>query len=145
MAFDDYHAWRKAVAEFAAEMQGSTDYGRWEGLDKDILLKPGAEKFALAFGLTVELDIIQTIEDFESGLVHYVVKGRALRGGEPFATGFGSCNSREPQYRYRQRERLCPGCGQPTIRRSKYEDDMGEKGWYCWSKIGGCGSEFSGP
>jgi hypothetical protein len=51
--------------------------------------------------------------------------------------------------------RVCPACGEPQIRRSKYppkagQDDYvegleGEQqpGWYCWKKEGGCGQNFA--
>jgi len=137
-----YARQREEVSAFVEGLTRGVDYGHYEAWDEDILLKSGAEKFALAFELVIELNTIRATEDFVAGMVHYVVKGQAFKDDKPVATGFGSCNSHEPQYRYKQNKRLCPDCGQPTILRSKYEDEGGEKGWYCWTKIGGCGSEF---
>jgi ssDNA-binding Zn-finger/Zn-ribbon topoisomerase 1 len=54
----------------------------------------------------------------------------------------GAANSFEKKHRYRGAKRSCPSCGcEGTIKRSSYEKD-GDKGWYCHTKVGGCGANF---
>ena len=54
------------------------------------------------------------------------------------AEGVGSCSSMESKYRWRKGGRVCPACRAGTIKRSTF----GNKGWYCFAKIGGCGAKF---
>jgi hypothetical protein len=121
------------------------DYGRVPGTGKDTLLKPGAEKLLMFFGLRPRFDAIQTIEDWTGKnydgepFFYYHQKCILHRDGEIMAEGDGSCNSRESKYRYRQGERKCPSCGQPAIIKGKQEYGGG---WLCFPKKGGCGAKF---
>jgi hypothetical protein len=68
------------------------------------------------------------------------------RGDLLIAESDGSCNSWEAKYRYRQAQRKCPTCEQSTIKRSRFPprgNPKGTPGWYCYSKIGGCGANFA--
>jgi hypothetical protein len=53
--------------------------------------------------------------------------------------GVGAANSWEKKYRWRNAQRLCPKCSQPTIYKSKAEKGGG---WFCWANKGGCGAQF---
>src|ERR1035437_3515615 len=53
--------------------------------------------------------------------------------------GIGGCNSLEPRLRYIEQLRRCPICSAATLRHNQIEG----KGWYCWSKIGGCGVTYA--
>ena len=118
------------------------DYGEIPGTKKDTLLKPGAEKLLMFFGLRPRFEAIQTVEDWTGKdfggepFFYYHQKCVVYRDGETMAEGDGSCNSRESKYRYRKGERLCPKCQQPNVRKSK------DSGWYCWTRTGGCGATF---
>lgn len=126
-------------------MHAGTDYGAIPGTPKPTLLKPGAEKLCTFFGLTKEEQIIDKEMDWTGAAhggepffyFHYLI--RLSRNGRLIAEADGSANSWETKHRYRQEEYKCPKCGKETIRRSK-EDKGG--GWYCWAKIGGCGTQF---
>ena len=125
-------------------MKEGVDYGTVGDGKKPGLFQPGADKLCSLFGLTLKYKFLEKEEDW-SGEQH---------GGEPFfyyqvgvdvfraefhiGEGVGSCSSRESKYRWRKRERLCPACQKPSVRKSK--DDGG--GYYCWSRIGGCGAKF---
>jgi hypothetical protein len=65
--------------------------------------------------------------------------------GALVATGNGSCTTRETKYAYRKGERVCPSCGGAFIMKSKFPpkgQPQAQPGWYCYSKIGGCGVEY---
>lgn len=84
-------------------LKESVDFGVIPGTDKPTLLKAGAEKFALFFGLGIEHELVDCTEDWEHGFFNYRYKvvARDLRSGKIKATGEGSCNSMEKKYRIR--------------------------------------------
>lgn len=126
-------------------MRPDTDYGIIPGTTKPTLLKPGAEKLCTFFGLTKEEVILDKEMDWTGKdhggepffYFHYQI--RLFRHGQLIAEADGSANSWESKHRYRQGEYKCPECGKETIRRSKEEKGGG---YYCWSKLGGCGKQF---
>lgn len=132
---------RDALVRFVQEiMVKNTDYGVIPGTPKPTLLKPGAERLCSFFGLTPDFEAVKEVEDWtgEEPLFYYRYKCRLLRDGRVVGDGEGSCNSRESKYRWRTADRTCPHCQKPAIRKSKKES-----GWYCWSKIGGCGATWA--
>lgn len=118
-------------------MIDGTDFGAVPGTDKPTLKKAGAEKLKTFFGMTNTFEMIERTEDWDRPLFYYLVRCHLYRDGVQVGEADGSCNSRETKYRYRQGERTCPSCSKTTIRKSKKDS-----GWYCWSKIGGCGATF---
>lgn len=128
-------------------LQPGIDFGVISGCgDRPTLLLPGAQKIAALFRFGTRLHLEKETEDW-TGTEH---------NGEPFfsyrhrcevfdqhgglvATGYGSCNSWEKKYRWRESKRRCPRCESEAIRKGKNPSD----GWYCWSKIGGCGAKFA--
>lgn len=135
-----------AVRAFAQSvLQPGTDYGKIPGCgDKDTLLLPGAQKIRDFFGLHIELHLEEKVQDW-TGKDHngepfffYLTRACVYRNGQLTATAYGSCNSWEKKYRWREAKRQCPNCGSEALRKSK---NPGE-GWYCWAKIGGCGAKF---
>ena len=126
-------------------MVDGTDYGKIPGAgDKPTLLKPGAEKLTTFFGLSPSFTLVGSEEDWD-GVNHngepffyYRYKCELYRNGNLIAGAEGSCNSHESKYRYRKGERLCPNCEAATIYKSKEPG----KGFYCWTKKGGCGATF---
>jgi hypothetical protein len=118
-------------------MAVNVDYGKIPGTNKPTLMKPGAEKLCVLFQFGGKpSSIIKTYDgphltvDVEYELFH-------IPTGRPIGTGVGSCSTKESKYAYRKGQRLCPDCGKDTIRKDKRE-----AGYYCWSKIGGCGAQF---
>lgn len=78
------------------------DYAVIPGTKKKTLLKPGAEKLLLAFGLAAVARAPQVTEI--SGNHREVIvetEIRNLRTGEIHAVGIGSCSTLERKYRYR--------------------------------------------
>lgn len=142
----------QSVVTFTRDlMREGVDYGIVPGSDKPTLLKPGAEKLTTFFGLTTRFELVENAEDWTGSqhdgepFFYYWFRCRLLCGDLLIAEADGSCNSWEAKYRYRQAQRMCPTCEQPTIKRSKYpprDNPHGEPGWYCFAKIGGCGSNF---
>lgn len=149
---------RKLLGAYIAEnMVDGLDYGTIPGTerkDKDgkptsnkTLLQPGAEKLTRLFHGVPEYTITKEIEDFDRPLFHYVVHCKIVHRdtGAVASEGFGSANSHESKWRWRNQDRTCPNCGGAFIKRSRFAPDHdrdAEPGWYCFSKIGGCGANF---
>lgn len=123
-------------------MKENIDYGIIPGTQKPTLLKPGAEKLTDLFRCTPSYDLMEKIEDWEHGLFHYQfrVKIASRDSGTVLAEGFGSANSKEGRYRWRDSSRKCPNCGKEAIIKGKKEYGGG---WICFAKKGGCGSKWS--
>lgn len=136
---------RKLLMEYVRnQMVEGTDFGVIPGSEKrqqKTLLKPGAEKLTDLFQCTPEFELTRAVEDWDKPLIHYVFRCRIVtrQSGQIVAEGFGSCNSRESKYRYRNGERLCPACGKATIIKGKAEYGGG---WICFTKKSGCGAKF---
>jgi len=78
------------------------DYGQMEG-QKSTLLKPGAEKLIRIHGLIDRYEILEKIENWDSGFFYYMIKCTLIHydSGKIVAEGIGSCNSKESKYRWR--------------------------------------------
>jgi predicted RNA-binding Zn-ribbon protein involved in translation (DUF1610 family) len=119
-------------------------YGITPGTKKPSLYKPGAEQICLTFRLlpkfhitTTELAAGHREKEIICDLYH-------ANTGAWMGQGVGSCSTMESKYRWRKSGRVCPNCGEGTIRRSNYPDKhTGAKGWYCNEKAGGCNGKFS--
>jgi hypothetical protein len=131
---------RALLSEYVKQqMRQGTDYGIIPGTEKPTLLKPGAEKLVDIFRCTPEFEIVSQTEDYERGLFAYTFRVKLLQRDAQavLAEGYGSANSREGRYRWRNANPKCPQCGKETLFRSKKDP-----GFYCWSKKGGCGAQF---
>lgn len=97
----------------------NVDYGKIPGVQRDVLLKPGAEQLMRAFGLNVRFEIIEKVEDFDRviayrdkygkdctsiGLFAYTIRAVAWRGDEIVGEGMGSCSTSESKYISRPRD-----------------------------------------
>lgn len=107
------------------------------GTDRNALLKPGIEKLCSLFQLTATF--ATAIRELPNGHREYRATCTLThRGtGAVVGNGEGSCSTMESKYRWRLKSRQCPDCGSEAIRKSK-----NGPGFYCWSKIGGCGAQF---
>jgi len=76
------------------------DYDIIPGTNKPTLLKPGAEKISMMFGINPEYDFLEKIEDYKNEFFAYDIRCTLYRNGQPVAQGVGSCNSKEKKYRY---------------------------------------------
>lgn len=152
MSIDDMLAMRKNTREFVSRVFAEkVDFSRIQGVaDRAVLLKPGAEKLVAYFGLEVmPPELIGSQEDWTGDdskvgrpLFYYVIRQTLSKGGVVIASQCGSCSSEEKRYRLRLRNRVCPHCRKEEVRRSTFQDNNEEPGWYCWAKMGGCGSKF---
>jgi hypothetical protein len=82
-------------------MISNVDYGIIQGCKKPSLLKPGAEKLCDIFGFSKQLEVLNRIEDWNSGLFHYEIKVALTnkKTGLVEAEGIGCCNSREKKFK----------------------------------------------
>ena len=118
------------------------------GTKKPSLKKPLAEKINQAFKVFPDYELLANVENWADGFFFYRYKCTLRNMAQPemaISTGIGSCNSKEPKYRYRKAGRSCPSCGaEDTIIKKK---DFGKgkfvPGWLCYVKKGGCGAEFN--
>lgn len=85
------------------------DYGIIPGTTKPTLLKPGAEKICMLFGLTPQYQIIQNLENYKENFFNYSFKCILVKNDVVVAEGVGSCNSKEKRYRYLLVNNLSPG------------------------------------
>jgi hypothetical protein len=117
------------------------DYGTIPGTPKPTLFKPGADKLCDIYALADRYRITNRTEDWERNLFDYEVECTLVsrRTERMVATGLGSCNSYEENYRWRERKRKCPKCQKETIIKGKEEYGGG---WLCWKKEGGCGAKW---
>jgi ribosomal protein S27AE len=123
-----------------ASMKEGQDYGIIPGTNnKPTLLKPGAEKLCRLFSLYPQLELVQSITDFDKPLFHYHYRCTIYRHGEPIGQGEGICNSKEKKYLKKQ-DRICPKCGASAIIKGKAEFGGG---WLCYAKKGGCNAKFA--
>lgn len=104
---------------------------------KKVLLKPGAECLCNLFQLTPTFDPQIRELPNEHREIRMTCTLTHRGSGAVVASANGSCSTMESKYRWRLASRKCPDCGSDAIRKSKHEE-----GFYCWSKIGGCGAKF---
>ena len=127
-------------------LQPGIDFGVIPGCgDRPTLLLPGAQKIAALFRFGTRLHLDKEIEDWtgndhnsEPFFMYRHICEVFDTHGQLAATEYGSCNSWEKKFRWRESKRKCPKCQSEAIRKGK---NPGEN-FYCWGKIGGCGAKF---
>lgn len=114
MTQDDAVGRRTQLVQFVQDvMTKDADYGVIPGTnDKRVLLKPGAEKLANLFGLSIRFVDVEVVEawtgvDPKNGtnygmpFFYYRIRAQAWRGDLLVAEADGSCNSMEDKYGWR--------------------------------------------
>jgi hypothetical protein len=90
------------ITQFQAIVQKTLkekhDFGIIPGTAKPTLLKPGAEKILMLMGLTSEYDIIEKVQDYDTGFFAFTVKCILSRNGLKITEGVGHANTREKRY-----------------------------------------------
>jgi len=90
------------IAQFQAVVQNTLkkdhDYGIIPGTPKPSLLKPGAEKILMLFGVTSEYEVVERVQDYEKGFFAFTVKCLIFRNGTKITEGVGHCNTKERKY-----------------------------------------------
>jgi hypothetical protein len=81
----------------------NVDFGKIPGTDKNVLLKPGAERLCSAFKLSPHFEVVSQVEDFDKGFFFYRYSCALIHRetGEVYGRGIGSCNSQENKYGWR--------------------------------------------
>jgi len=92
----------RKVAEFQAVVRSTLreglDYGVIPGSSKPTLLKPGAEKILMVFGLTSKYQIIEAVRDYDKGFFAFTVQCTLEKNGTVVTEGLGHANTREKRY-----------------------------------------------
>lgn len=113
-------AHKEAAAVLREALEDGRDYGAIPGAGtKKVLLKPGAERLCVAFGLRPVFDVVSSEADHDRvvefvdrfkkaatsrGLYRYVVRCRLERDGVVVGEGVGSCSTMEQKYVSRPRD-----------------------------------------
>lgn len=76
------------------------DFGQIPGTKKPTLYKPGAEKMCDIYGFSKQVEVLNRVENWDTGFFHYEVKVILVnkKTEKIEAEGIGSCNSREKKY-----------------------------------------------
>lgn len=118
------------------------DYGPIPGTSgKPTLLKPGAHNIMAAMECYSNPSVYSRDIDPKTGFFYVEFKTEIVHRptGQIVAVGYGSCNSYERKYRYRNMSKSCPHCETESIIKGKAEYGGG---WLCWKRQGGCGAKF---
>lgn len=113
-------AHKEAATVIREALEDGRDYGAIPGAGpKKVLLKPGAERLCVAFGLRPAYDVVSYEADHDRvvqyhdrrrgestsvGLYRYVVKCKLERDGVVVGEGVGSCSTMEQKYVSRPRD-----------------------------------------
>lgn len=138
----------KSIVQYVKTLlHEGTDFGKIPGTEKNVLLKPGAEKLCTLFGLTPSYECLSSIEDWTgaaqgagSPFFYYRYRCTLTRHGAFTCDSEASANSHESKYRWRKGERMCPECGKAAIIKGKAEYGGG---WLCFGRKGGCGFKWA--
>ena len=84
----------------SAKLIRGTDFAVIPGTNSPSLLKGGAEKIALLFGVMKHITLVNEIADYKEPFFYYAHKCELTKLGMDgkeyvFSTGYGSCNTRE--------------------------------------------------
>ena len=101
MALQRFQQFQQIVSQAMVENQ---DYGVLPGTKQYMLLKPGAEKLMMFFGLSPNMQLQEKTVNFEAGFFFYRYRVDIYRGhgrdAVKVASCEGSCNSREKKYAF---------------------------------------------
>jgi hypothetical protein len=103
LSVDDMKKWYDGMVLFGREiLKLNVDYGIVTGIDKPVLLKPGAEKIKKAFELQVEeMNCINEIFDLDKNYIDYTYKCiLTTKSGLRLGICDGNANSKESKFRY---------------------------------------------
>lgn len=91
------------IKAYETLMIPNQDYGTVQGCgNKPMLFKAGAEKAANLFNLSIQVQLIKDIEDWDKEFFSYTYKAIIRnRQNHIVAECEGNCNSKEKKYRYR--------------------------------------------
>lgn len=109
-------------ATIKASLKVGHDYDTIPGTGKPTLLKPGAEKILMMFGLTSEYEIVDSVVDYQKGVFAYTIRCILSKGSSKITEGLGSCNSYEKKYRYRwaKKDDIPAGVDPSTLKTNNY-------------------------
>ncbi|WLR44519.1 hypothetical protein LC087_19320 (plasmid) [Bacillus carboniphilus] len=74
------------------------DFGVIPGTGKPTLLKPGAEKIHMLFGVTSEYEVTEKIQDYDKGFFAFTIRCMIYKDGNKITEGVGHCNTKERKY-----------------------------------------------
>lgn len=122
-------------------MKEGVDYGKVKGIDTPFLFQPGAQQLNRFAGLRPHYEVVKTYGDgIDTPAISFQVCCELIDpSGEIVSEGMGEANSHEKKHRYRYGDKICPKCGEATIRNAKKGD---KDKYFCWERLGGCRATF---
>lgn len=97
------------------------DFGIIPGTSKPTLLKPGAEKIQMMFGVTSEFEVIERVQDYQKGFFAFTVKCFIYKNGLKITEGVGHCNTKEKKYINQDPYTLANTCLKMAKKRSQID------------------------
>ncbi|SHE54451.1 hypothetical protein SAMN02746091_00616 [Caloramator proteoclasticus DSM 10124] len=96
---NEINSYQLIVNYIKENFKDGEDYGKIAEYPKPSLLKSGAEKLCSLLNFSVQVEILEKVEDFKEGIFHYVCKCTLKNSlGRTVSEGLGSCNSRESKF-----------------------------------------------
>jgi uncharacterized protein (DUF3820 family) len=102
-------------------LKANHDYGIIPGTSKPTLLKPGAEKIQMMFGVTSEFEVVERVQDYQKGFFAFTVKCFIYKNGLKITEGVGHCNTKEKKYINQDPYTLANTCLKMAKKRSQID------------------------
>ena len=83
------------IGDKSVVLKRGVDFGKYGKAKSPSLMKSGAEKVLMAFGLPYDVQIIDSHKDFNNGFFYYECKATAYFNGNPVRVGVGCANTSE--------------------------------------------------
>lgn len=83
------------IGDKSVVLKRGVDFGKYGKAKSPSLMKAGAEKVLMAFGLPYDVQIVDSHKDFNNGFFYYECKATAYFNGNPVRVGVGCANTSE--------------------------------------------------
>lgn len=83
------------IGDKSVVLKRGVDFGKYGKAKSPSLMKAGAEKILMAFGLPYDVQIVDSHKDFNNGFFYYECKATAYFNGNPVRVGVGCANTSE--------------------------------------------------
>lgn len=83
------------IGDKSVVLKRGVDFGKYGKAKSPSLMKSGAEKILMAFGLPYDVQIVDSHKDFNNGFFYYECKATAYFNGNTVRVGVGCANTSE--------------------------------------------------